>query len=569
MSRISIYQLFVRHFSNTTEAQVYDGTKEENGCGTFDDISTKALLEIKHLGFTHIWLTGVLEHASQTSYPGRPADLEALVKGKAGSPYAVTDYYDICPDLAKDPENRIIAFQELLLRIKSVGLRSIIDFVPNHVARSYNSDMMPEESFGLKDDPSVFFNRDNAFFYLEGEGDLQLPNGNGIYAPETNKGRVTGNNSITWTPSNNDWYETVKLNYGFNFTFPLNPDQLPKSDASYDEVPETWRKMDDILHYWAHVGVDGVRCDMAHMVPNAFWDWVIKSVRKEHPEFLFIAEGYAQDPMSVMPAEGLSSLSAVGMNGYYDQDLYHQLKAVVERKQPVQTLDFVFFNPDAQKHGVRYVENHDEVRCANPRAFGNHHQNLAATAVAWLTGAGPIMLYNGQEVGEPAIGATGYSGDDGRTSIFDYTNLPVLQQWVNHGSFDGAGLSLAQQQLREAYGALTRIASNDAFIHAESYGLNYCNPHLNDLGVFCFMRYDETSCMCLVVANLQHCSASDLYITIPAHAFSLAEAHHSDYRYVNTTHNLSGLCQSHDNGDKSLQTPMPISYSIIELIPTP
>ena len=135
-TRPVIYQLMVRTFGNTNETRKTNGTLEENGCGKFNDINQAALVSLKQMGFTHVWLTGVLEQASGTAYPDRPADAPDILKGIAGSPYAIKDYFDVCPDYAVKPANRLAEFKACVDRCHALGLKVIIDFVPNHVARS-------------------------------------------------------------------------------------------------------------------------------------------------------------------------------------------------------------------------------------------------------------------------------------------------------------------------------------------------------------------------------------------------------------------------------------------------
>lgn len=518
MSRPVIYQLFVRHFSNHTSEHTLDGTREQNGCGTFPGITTKALQEIQAMGFTHVWLTGVIEHASGTAYATRPAHPEQLIKGRAGSPYAITDYFDVSPDLADDPGQRICEFQALLTRAQEAGLRVLIDFVPNHVARCYESDVVPEFDFGWGDDPSQFYARENAYYYLEGEGALELPDGRGEYLPERNRGRVTGNNSVTWEPSAHDWFETVKLNYGYDFRQGHTLRELPGKKAPISVVPRTWQTMLEVVRYWAAMGVDGVRCDMAHMVPVPFWDWLTEQIGQEFPDFYWSAEGYAQDPMGCLPNRTLHDLKQAGIDHYYDQEFYHALKSVVEGESSVSRLDYVFFDQQAQTDGLRYLENHDEVRSANKGHFGTDRQNLAASAVAWLTGKGGVMLYNGQEVGELAAGASGYSGDDARSSIFDYIHLPELQKWTNQGQFDGAGLSDEQSRLRASYAELLQLVNGAPFSQGAWHGLNYANPGLEGAQTFSFLRYTAGNYgyLSLVVASLGSECPEQVEITIPA-----------------------------------------------------
>ncbi len=499
MSRLSIYQLFVRHFANFKEEQVFDGSLEENGCGKFVDINDEALARIADMGINTVWLTGMLEHATSTTFPGIDSDPTSILKGKAGSPYAIRDYFDVAPSLATTPETRHQEFAELIERTHKHGLKALIDFVPNHVARSYSSDLYPEFDFGANDQSDRFFQRDNDFYYIKDAEDLTLPNGE-TFPAEHGAPRVSGNNITSASPCVNDWYETAKLNYGYDFRDRASLNQLDGIPNTSTDVPAVWKKMQEVLLYWANKGIDGVRCDMAHMVPTQFWAWVIYQVRQHFPDFTFIAEAYQDDPMGCLPNWSLTDLTQAGFDAYYDQDLYHQLKAVVENTQNVESLNVVFFDADRQQHGIRYIENHDEKRVANSMNFGNHDQNLAAFASAILTGNGPVMLYNGQEVGEPAVGATGFSSDDGRSSIFDYTNLPELQKWTSGGAYDGAKLSAEQRQLRSKYIALIRASRRPEFQTGETYGLNYLNPHLTEQRVFAFLRYTPTAGYFLVVA---------------------------------------------------------------------
>ncbi len=490
MQRLSIYQLFTRHFSNHVEQQTYAGSREENGCGTFSGITTTALQEIARLGANVVWFTGILDHATSEIWEGAPADPDSLLKGRAGSPYAVRNYYDVAPSLADDPRTRLDEFRALIARTQAEGLRVMIDFIPNHVARSYNEQgQHAEGGFGANDDASVFFSPQNDFYYLPDATETRLPCGATLPA-DYGSPRVTGNNVLHSSPSREDWYETVKLNYGYDFTLPREQ-ALDALDARLKEgiIPPVWDKMRDILQHWAAMGVDGVRCDMAHMVPVAFWRWVIAEIRADYPEFLFVAEAYAEDPMGCLPTASLAHLTEAGFSAYYDQEFYHQLKAVVEGRASIQELTSAFFSPARQQYGIRYVENHDEVRAAAVGQFGTDGQNLAATAAAWLTGQGPVLLYNGQEVAEPAAGATGFSADDGRSSIYDYTALPALQRWTNGGHYDGAQLTPHERRLRSQYAALLNHAQHPVYTTGHSYGLNYLNPHLDAARVFCFLRY--------------------------------------------------------------------------------
>ncbi len=520
-----IYQLMVRTFGNTNETRKTNGTLTENGCGKFQDINEAALTSLKEMGFTHLWLTGVLEQASGTAYPNRPADAPDILKGIAGSPYAIKDYFDVCPDYAVEPDKRLDEFKSLLDRCRSHGFKVIIDFVPNHVARSYHSDVNPEHTFGIGDKHDVFFDRDNHFYYLGpqdagGGPPLKLPTAtlpgcNGLFAPETDFGRVTGNNAISWSPAIHDWYETVKLNYGHDFTQGRDTSALPGPDADLTAVPKTWRTMDAILAYWQQMGVSGFRCDMAHMVPMEFWHWAVKRAQTRQADVFFSAEAYDNDPAKLTDGHVLDALLAAGFDAVYDDPSYDILEGIYDSGKWANDLDPLTFTGPRFHRSLRYAENHDEVRIASPKEWGGHGMKLGqpVSAVLFAMGRGPVMLYSGQEVGEPAAGVEGFGGDDARTSIFDYWSMPEFTKWVNGGKYDGGKLSPEQKSLRDWYGKLIRATQAPAFTAGEFYGLNHANANNSDYGrigsetasghwLYSFLRHDVKSGQSfLVVAN--------------------------------------------------------------------
>ena len=158
--KIIIYQVLIRLFGIQQENFIPWGTIEENGVGKMSDFTPQALQAIKELGITHIWYTGILHHAVIRDYSmfGISHDHPAVVKGRAGSPYAVKDYYSVDPDLAIDPANRMEEFEQLVSRTHQAGLKVIIDIVPNHVARHYHSVGKPSgtEDFGFSKTLKLF-----------------------------------------------------------------------------------------------------------------------------------------------------------------------------------------------------------------------------------------------------------------------------------------------------------------------------------------------------------------------------------------------------------------------------
>ncbi|MEI7865066.1 MAG: alpha-amylase family glycosyl hydrolase [Chthoniobacterales bacterium] len=545
--RTRIYQLLPRLFGNTNETRKRGGTLEENGCGKFRDLSDSVLAGLKATGFTHLWLTGVLQQATATDYSaiGEPADDPDLLKGLAGSPYAVRDYYDLSPDYAVDPAKRKEEFTALLDRAHARGMKVLIDFVPNHVARSYHSSIKPNKSFGARDDRAKFFDSKNNFFYLtpeaaaEGGGPpLRLPTAgpaaqesprpgmDGLFDGEKDFGRVTGNNVTSWAPPADSWYETAKLNYGYDFAHPEKPVRAyPHGDHGSIPLPDTWTKMDEIIAYWQELGVDGFRVDMAHMVPPEFWHWLIARARSRKLDTYFLAEAYNDKKSAVSSGneqtavvtggEVMAELLNAGFDAVYDDATYDKLKEVCEGKAAANDLDtlrpraFIFDN------ALRYAENHDEVRLAAPGEWGGHGMNMGRPVCALLFGLsrGPVMVYHGQEVGEPALGAEGFGGDDGRTTIFDYWSMPEFAKWFNGGTCDGAKLSGEQQELREFYRRLLTAADQPAFRDGDFYPLNPDNADNPGYGAFpgevggrwlyCYLRYDKQSGQrMLVVVNL-------------------------------------------------------------------
>ena len=522
-----IYQLFVRHFSNTNEKGQEGGDKAQNGCGTFAGVNDKALCELAAMGITHLWLTGVLRHATQTPYPGLPAHPASVVKGLAGSPYAVVDYFDVDPDLAEVPEGRLSEFRALLARVRKWGMVPIIDFVPNHVSRCYASTVAPQWEFGQQDRTDVFFERNNCYYYLErgsGENRMMLPGGE--FLPERGCGRVTGNNAATWNPLDTDWYEAVKLNYGCDYRHgAAEAEALPGLMARREALPRTWLLLDEVLAWWQGMGVGGFRCDMAHMIPLPFWRWAIAHARMRGDVF-FMAEAY-NDGMKLTPGDALSDLLAAGFNAVYDAESYHAMRGLYESGGWANDLDR-FHRPESPlfSRGVRYLENHDEPRMASPLFWGGvgEHVMRAAIVAQFLSSCGPVLFYNGQEVAERADGPSGFGGTNGRTSIFDYTSLPRLQLWYNHGRCDGAKLPVELSDLRHFCSHVLRLLQLPAIANGNFYGLNWANQQTLHFGresgesvsghrVYAFLRFDADSrSAILAVCNLSPTAEADVRV---------------------------------------------------------
>ena len=519
-NKLVIYQLLPRLFGNKVALNKTYGTVLENGCGKFNDINDLALTKLKELGVSHVWYTGVLEHATMTAYPaaGLPADDADVVKGRAGSPYAVKDYYDVDPDLAVNKAKRLDEFQALVQRTHQHGLKVIIDFIPNHVARAYHSSAKPEGvvDLGAHDDKTQAFAPNNNFYYLPGErfvvpagynplGPLKGPGEDGKYSEFPAK--VTGNDAFTASPKLDDWFETVKLNYGVDYQHLHQP--------HFEPVPDTWKKMRDILVYWTEQGVDGFRCDMAEMVPVEFWAYVIPELKKVKPTLVFIGEAYNAKEYRTYLTKG-------HFDFLYDKvGLYDGLRRLMRQEGSTEDITHAWQKESNgfSSNMLRFLENHDEQRIASQEFAGNPRRAIPAMTVSATLGSGPVMLYMGQEVGEPALGNEGFSGADGRTTIFDYWGVPEHQKWMNQGKFDGGKLSPEQKQLRDFYGRLLTLAgSNEAIRRGQFYELqdaNNLSKEYDQQKLYAFVRYTKGQ-QVLVVVNFSDTKTYKPNLLIPS-----------------------------------------------------
>lgn len=491
-----IYHVFTRLFGNTNTTNKPWGTLNENGVGKFNDFTTKALTEIKDLGVTYIWFTGVPHHAVITDYTcfGISNDDPDVVKGRAGSPYAVKDYYNVNPDLAENPENRLEEFKVLIERTHKIGLKVLIDIVPNHVARTYEGRSTPKdkEPFGASDEVSVEYKRDNNFYYVPNSS-FELPQWKNGYSPlggephpmadgrfEEVPAKWTGNGSRSARPDVNDWYETVKINYGVRPDGSVDFDLLPEGFLhknhfnhfefwSDKDVPDSWEKFKDIALYWLEIGVDGFRFDMAEMVPVEFWSYMNSNIKMKNPDAFLLAEVYNPDLYREFIHKGK-------MDYLYDKvELYDSLKHIMQGHGWTDHIPKVQEGlQDIEHHMLHFLENHDEQRIASPEFAGDAQRGKPAMVVSATISTSPTMIYFGQEVGEPAKENPGF-GSPSRTSIFDYIGVPNHQRWVNDKKFDGGQLSEEEKQLRDFYKRLLNFTIKSEALMGEYRDIHFFN----------------------------------------------------------------------------------------------
>lgn len=534
--KIVVYQVFTRLFGNKNTTNKPWGTIEENGVGKFNDFTDKALNEIKDLGVTYVWYTGVPHHALIRDYSsiGVSNDDPEVVKGRAGSPYAVKDYYNVNPDLAVNPANRLQEFEDLITRTHKAGLKVIIDIVPNHIARKYEGKNNPEgvKDFGADDDTSVEYKRDNNFYYIPNtrfeipETDKPL---NGENNPlidgkfEEFPAKWTGNGSRMAKPDKNDWYETVKVNYGIR---PDGSKDFPELPAGFDtksyqehfdfwkdkSVPNSWIKFRDIALYWTAKGVDGFRYDMAEMVPYEFWSYMNSAIKVNNPDAFLMAEVYN-------PNEYRNYVRLGKMDYLYDKvETYDHLKAVIQGKTwPDGLTDIQHRMADIEHHMLKFLDNHDEQRLASPEFAGTPQKGKPLMVVSATISSAPTMVYFGQEVGEAGNENAGF-GTHSRTSIFDYIGVPNHQRWMNGGKFDGGQLSQDEKDLRDFYKRLLNFSINSSALMGNFQEIQTANRNITpgyDIAIYAYTRWSNTQKL-IVVTNFYALASSNFELRIPA-----------------------------------------------------
>lgn len=536
--KIVVYQVFTRLFGNTNTTNIPWGTIEDNGVGKFNDFTDKALEEIRALGVTHIWYTGVPHHAVIRDYTayGISDDDPDVVKGRAGSPYAVKDYYNVNPDLAVDPAKRLDEFRALLERTHRQGLKAIIDIVPNHVARHYKSLSNPPgtEDFGASDDVTVEYARNNNFYYIPGQP-FRVPEFPAWYKPlggephpmadgkfEEFPAKWTGNGSRMARPDFNDWYETVKINYGIRPDGTKDFDTLPagfgqKSVSDHynfwqgKDVPDSWKKFRDIALYWVGFGVDGFRFDMAEMVPVEFWSYMNSAIKNANPEAFLLAEVYN-------PSLYRDYLHLGKMDYLYDKvELYDTLKNIIQGHGSADHIAGIQAGlADIEHHMLHFLENHDEQRLPSPAFAGNALKGKPAMTLSATISTAPTMIYFGQEVGESGEGNAGF-GSETRTTIFDYWGVPAHQRWMNNGKFDGGLLSAEESALRDFYKRLLNFTINSSALmgkYQELHSYNRANsPGYYEKG-YSFARWSEDEHL-LILVNFKDWVADEYELLIP------------------------------------------------------
>ena len=581
--KVVVYQVFTRLFGNKNTTNKPWGTIEENGVGKFNDFTDKALHEIKDLGVTYIWYTGVPHHALVHDYTvyGISNDDPEVVKGRAGSPYAVKDYYNVNPDLAVNPANRLQEFEDLIDRTHKAGLKVIIDIVPNHIARKYEGKNNPEgvKDFGSDDDVNVEYSRNNNFYYIP-KVHFEIPDGdiplNGEKNPmvdgffDENPAKWTGNGSRKVKPDQNDWYETVKVNYGIR---PDGSKDFPELPAGFDQksyaehfafwqdkdVPDSWKKFKSIALYWTAKGVDGFRYDMAEMVPYEFWSYMNSAIKMKNQNAFLLAEVYN-------PNEYRNYICLGKMDYLYDKvETYDKLKDIIRGKSSPDGLsDIQKGMSDIEHHMLHFLDNHDEQRLASPEFAGTPERGKPLMVVSTTISTSPTMVYFGQETGEAGNENAGF-GTRSRTSIFDYIGVPNHQRWMNEGKFDGGQLSESEKNLRDFYKRLLNFSINSSALMGsfeEIQSVNRQNNQGYDELLYSYVRWSESQKL-VVVVNFSSEKASEFDLKIPLDIISKWNLKDGEYKLTDQLYQNNSVSLKVNNGEGVLRVKIAPSESFI------
>jgi glycosidase len=438
--------------------------------GQFNALTAERLDEIKDLGVDYLWLTGVLEHAS------RDQTDPDVVKGEAGSYYAIYDNWDVSAQ-----SGSMADFEALIDRAHDAGLRVIIDFVANHTARMHRTDVLCKQhlDFGRQDRTDAFFHRDNNYYYITDDSftpptQNDVDGADGVFDTDIfaagvqleNPARVTGNDIVSANPASQDWFETVKLNYGYD---------IQSRQAHYNPRPRTWMQMLDVAQYWVEKGVDGFRVDFAHAVPIEFWRYFASELRRVQPSVFLLAEAYESDQRMRLPGFSYHAMLEAGFDSVYNSEMYWAMHNQVVRPGTMRNANPMrspAMNDNILRRGfmfTQYMENHDEMRAAS-RHFapwvGDREQRsrlgLAYTTYLGLT-PGHLMLHGGQELQEDASVFGGYAGDNGRSSIFDFVYQSQTRTWL-HGTRPQWMIDF-----RNKYKRLLELKEEPAFAKPHSY----------------------------------------------------------------------------------------------------
>jgi glycosidase len=386
---------------------------------------------------------------------------------------------------------------------------------------------------------------------------------------EENPGKWTGNGSRLAKPDINDWYETVKINYGIKPDGSKDFHELPKEFAakSVEEhfafwkdknVPSSWKKFRDIALYWTAKGVDGFRYDMAEMVPYEFWSYMNSAIKMQNTDAFLMAEVYN-------PAEYRNYIHFGKMDYLYDKvETYDYLKDIIQGKKSPDGLTKIQAGlKDIEHHMLHFLDNHDEQRLANAAFAGSPEKGKPLMVVSATIGTSPTMIYFGQEVGEAATFDSGF-GTKTRTSIFDYAGVPSHQRWMNGGKFDGEKLSQSEKELRNFYKQLLNFTKNSTALMGDFDELQTANRNKTanfKEGIYAFVRYSDLEKL-VIVTNFSWLNSATFDLVIPAAIISKWKLKDGKYPVTDQLFGKKALLKI-ENGEGVVNVEMDKSESFI------
>jgi glycosidase len=293
------------------------------------------------------------------------------------------------------------------------------------------------------------------------------------------------------------------------------------------------------LLFWAKKGVDGFRCDMAEMVPAAFWSWAIDKVKFLNQEIIFVGEVYD-------PNQYRNYLNS-GFDYLYDKvGMYDTMRSVICNTGSASYITGAWqATDDIKDHMLYFLENHDEQRIASDFFAASARKGIPGLVASVLMQSNPFMLYAGEEYGERGMDAEGFSGVDGRTTIFDYWSIGTLCRAAN------GALTPEEQEIYDTHLKVLQIARNEKAIDGDFYDLMYVNPAsevFDSYNQYAFLRKKDNVTL-LIVCNFSDAQA-EVSVKTPQHAIDFLDIKEKKY---NTTDLLTGeKMQMTVKGDQSI-----------------
>ncbi len=310
-------------------------SKNHNCSITLGNIPDEEFAFFSSCGFDLVWLMGVwrpseYSKAIATSHQGlRSSFLEHVEvvnpSDVASSPYSIPSY-TINEALGGEGELRL--FRE---KLKSHGIKLMLDFVPNHLA--LDNEWLPEH-------PEFFVPLSAEEYLLEPESGFEYKKGSYLACAKD--------------PYFPPWTDTLQLNYAHPATRQMMTENLFKISSLCDAVrcDVAMLILKNVFNMtWSH---------LKQPMTEEFWAGAIRAVKERQPDFLFLAEAYWNKEWE---------LQQQGFDFTYDKPFYDHIchePINVEKLKGHMLAEWEY-----QKHLCRFIENHDEPRAAQKAGLNN------------------------------------------------------------------------------------------------------------------------------------------------------------------------------------------------------